>query len=99
MNASKACCGSAAIIWTLAGLLAVLHNDLWWWDDNTLVFGFMPIGLAFHAMYSVIAAGLWVLAIRIAWPHELEKMAEESGDTTEAIPETDIEDGDPVGEM
>ncbi len=31
-------------------LLAVLHQDFWWWDDgHTLVFGFMPVGLAYHA--------------------------------------------------
>ena len=60
-------------------LLAILHQDFWWWDDKTLVFGFMPIGLAYHALYSVAAAGLWFLFVRYNWPEALEAYAE-SGD-------------------
>lgn len=66
----------AAAVWALAGLLAVVHNDLWWWDDGNLVFGFLPTGLAFHALFSIVAAGLWALALRFVWPHELEHMAD-----------------------
>ena len=99
MSAKQACCGSAVIIWVLAGVLAVVHNDLWLWNDNTLVFGFMPMGLAYHALFSIVAAGLWILAIKIAWPHQLEAMAEESGKTRHGIPESDIEEGDTVGQL
>ncbi len=94
-----ACCGSATVIWVLAVVMAVVHNDLWWWNDNTLVLGFMPTGLAFHALFSLVAAGLWVLAIKVAWPHHLEAMAEDAGSTVENIPTSDIEKGDAVGEM
>ena len=32
-------------------LLFVLHQDFWLWEDTTLVFGFIPIGLAYHALW------------------------------------------------
>jgi len=57
-------------------LLAILHQDFWWWDDTSLVFGFLPIGLAYHALYSVMAAGVWFLFVRFNWPEELEAYAE-----------------------
>ena len=69
------------LIFVLAITLAVLHQDFWFWDSQTLVFGFMPIGLAYHAMYSIAAACLWALAIKIAWPHHLEAFAEETGES------------------
>ena len=65
------------IIIALAVVLALVHQDIWYWDDGSLVMGFMPVGLAFHALFSLVAAALWALAIKIAWPHELEALAEE----------------------
>lgn len=56
--------------------LAILHQDFWYWDDPTLVFGFLPIGLAYHALYSVVAALVWYLAIIYAWPSDAEVFAE-----------------------
>ena len=47
------------------------------WHDESLVFGFLPSGLAYHAAYSIVAAVLWALAIKFAWPHKLEAMAED----------------------
>ena len=67
------------IIIILAIVLAILHQDFWNWDSEALIFGFMPIGLAYHAMYSVAAATLWYFAIKFAWPHELEEWAEGGG--------------------
>ena len=61
----------------LAILLAVIHQDFWWWDDGSLVFGFLPVGLAFHALFSILAVGLWALAIKVAWPHHIEAMVKE----------------------
>lgn len=58
-------------------VLLILHQDWWLWDDRTLVFGFMPSGLAYHVGYSIAAASLWALAVRIAWPSELEAWADE----------------------
>ncbi len=62
-------------------LLAVLHQDFWWWDSiDPLVLGFIPIGLAYHAGVSVVAAVLWAMAIKYCWPGHLEGEME-PGDT------------------
>ena len=55
-------------IWSLVAGLLVLHQDNWFWTDGTLVFGFMPVGLLYHAGISVLAAGLWFAAILLIWP-------------------------------
>ena len=55
-------------VWLLVVLLVVVHQDNWFWNDNTLVFGFMPIGLFYHACISVAASITWFLATRFAWP-------------------------------
>ncbi len=57
-------------------LLAVVHQDCWNWDRADLKFGFMPVGLFYHACYSILAAIFWSLVMRIAWPTQLEKWAE-----------------------
>jgi len=49
-------------------LLLILHQDNWFWTDDTLVFGFMPIGLFWHACLSIAASVTWFLATKIAWP-------------------------------
>ena len=56
------------IIAGLVLLLLILHQDNWFWDDDTLLFGFMPIGLAWHACISIAASATWFLATKIAWP-------------------------------
>ena len=54
-------------------VVAALHQDVWFWKSKTLVFGFLPVGLAYHIGYSVLAAlTLWVL-VRFAWPAHLEE--------------------------
>jgi hypothetical protein len=68
------------IIWLGVLALVVLHHDFWWWDDPTLVFGFLPIGLAYHVGFSVAASALWFAYIKFAWPTHVEEFAE--GDPT-----------------
>lgn len=58
-------------------VLAVLHQDAWNWSSSHLVFGFMPVGLAYHALYSLTAALFWGIVIKFAWPEDLEQWAEE----------------------
>ena len=58
-------------------VLFILHHDFWYWDDTSLVLGFVPIGLAYHAAYSIVAALFWFLVSRYAWPHSVEKWADE----------------------
>jgi hypothetical protein len=55
-------------------LLYAAHQDVWFWRAaRPLVFGFLPIGLAYHALYCLLAAGLMWTLVRFAWPDHLEK--------------------------
>ena len=66
--------------WLLTAAVAalyVLHQDIWFWDQaRPLVFGFLPIGFFYHAVYSLAAAALMWALIRLAWPAHLEAEAE-----------------------
>lgn len=64
---------------SLLGLLVlavyVLHQDFWNWNKvEPLLFGFVPVGLAYHAAYSCAAAALMGLFVKFAWPAHLEKV-------------------------
>lgn len=59
------------VVWFLVILLIILHKDLWYWDDRTLVWGFMPITLFYHGCISVAASCVWFLATIFAWPTDL----------------------------
>ncbi|NNC89293.1 MAG: DUF3311 domain-containing protein [Akkermansiaceae bacterium] len=67
---------STGILLIVFLLLAVLHQDFWNWDNAHLVFGFMPLGLAYHALYSLVAATFWGIVMKVAWPHDLEEWAD-----------------------
>lgn len=56
------------LFWFVFLALVVLHHDWWYWDDGRLVFGFLPVGLAYHALVSLAAGGLWALAVFAIWP-------------------------------
>jgi hypothetical protein len=70
------------LVAVLAAALFVLHQDFWWWDNRTLVFGFLPIGLFYHAMFSLSAGLLWALANKVAWPEHIEEWAAEGESET-----------------
>lgn len=55
-------------------VLYVLHQDIWFWRRaRPFVFGFIPIGLFYHACFAVAASlVLWML-VRYAWPAHLEE--------------------------
>jgi hypothetical protein len=67
------------IIAALVLLLLILHQDNWFWTDDTLVFGFMPIGLFWHACISIAATLTWALATVIAWPVHEEDLTSGTG--------------------
>ncbi len=67
---------SALVIAIGFTVLAVLHQDIWNWDNAGLVFGFLPVGLAYHAGFSILAAVFWALVIPFAWPRKLEAWVE-----------------------
>jgi len=62
-----------ALLVIIVAALYVLHQDFWFWRAaNPLVFGFIPVGLFYHACYTVVVAiVLWMLVSQ-AWPSELE---------------------------
>ena len=66
-------------IWIAFVLLLILHHDWWLWDSGYLLFGFLPAGLAYHALISILAAILWVLAVVYAWPADIDKENKSDG--------------------
>lgn len=55
-------------------VLYVLHQDLWFWRTaRPLVFGFIPVGLFYHACYTVVTAAVLWLLVKYAWPSHLEE--------------------------
>jgi hypothetical protein len=50
------------------------HQDSWnWTKADPLVFGFLPIGLAYQAGYSILAAAMMAVLVALVWPKELEE--------------------------
>lgn len=78
MNASQTTRSGPLIIAILVVLLLIAHQDNWFWTDDTLVFGFMPIGLFWHVCISLAAAGVWWLATQIAWPFDEQETSSTS---------------------
>ena len=56
------------LVWSLVALLVVAHQDVWFWGDDRLILGFLPITLLYHAGISVAASLVWLLAVNVAWP-------------------------------
>ena len=53
----------------------LLHHDFWNWKTaEPLVLGFLPIGLAYHAGYSILASVLMAVLVKFAWPKHLEEV-------------------------
>ena len=65
----------------------LLHQDFWFWNAaRPLVFGFLPVGLFYHAVYSLAAAALMWGLVRFAWPARLEAEAEAESAGAEGDP-------------
>lgn len=68
----------------------VLHQDFWFWRTpfifGVMPFGFIPIGLFYHACFSVAAALLMWLLVKFAWPSHLEREIEEQPSQEDAAP-------------
>jgi hypothetical protein len=58
----------------LIATVYLLHQDFWNWKKiEPLVLGFLPIGLAYHVAYSIVAALTMVVLVRCAWPKHLDE--------------------------
>ncbi len=58
-------------LYTALFILYLLHNDLWFWNDATLVLG-LPVGLFYHFGFSIVTAFVMYLLVTYAWPEHLE---------------------------
>ena len=65
------------LVWGLVVFLGVVHYDFWFWADRSLVFGFLPVGLFYHALISLAAGVAWALVVLFAWPSRIEEWAGE----------------------
>src|SRR5690606_31714830 len=63
------------VLWGLP-VLYLLHQDAWLWDRDDLVFGFLPVGLAYHVAYTLLVFVWMSLLVRFAWPEELTDAVE-----------------------
>ena len=67
----------------------ILHQDFWNWKKSTpLVFGVLPIGLAYHAAYSRLASITMAILVRFAWPTHLETVESEVKPAANGKPES-----------
>ena len=65
------------LFWISLVVLIILHHDWWYWSDGTLLIGFLPIGLAYHALISLAAGILWAIAVFYAMSEVFEADPEE----------------------
>ena len=69
--------GAILFLLSLAAVAVwILRHDYWFWDTPyPLLFGFLPVGLWWQGLVSILAAVLMALLVRFAWPQELEDEA------------------------
>ena len=61
----------------------LLHQDCWNWKKaDPFVFGFLPVGLAYHAGYAILAAIMMALLVKFAWPTGLDRIESKPEDET-----------------
>ncbi len=67
-----------------AAALYILHQDLWFWRTaEPVVLGFLPIGMAYHALYTIAVSVLMWGFVTWAWPGHLERNAGETSEDEE----------------
>jgi hypothetical protein len=72
-----------ALLLILVGGLYIVHQDFWFWRTaRPLVFNILPIGLFYHACYTVATAFVIWLLVKHAWPSELEEQWHSEIDVT-----------------
>jgi hypothetical protein len=73
---------NAALI-TLVLIYWALHQDTWnWRSAEPFTFGFLPVGLAYHAAYTLGIVLLMALLVKFAWPTALEKEVDSAEEVT-----------------
>ena len=65
----------------------LLHQDCWNWEQTEpFVFGFLPVGLAYHAGYAILAMIMMALLVKFAWPAEFDRMKSEAHEEVKSSP-------------
>lgn len=65
------------LMWIIFAALVILHQDWWFWNNGSLVFGFLPIGLAYQILITLAASALWGWAAFNAWPDHFDELTAE----------------------
>jgi hypothetical protein len=73
--------------WLILLVLVAAHHDFWFWNDSTLLGGWLPIGLGYHIALSIVAAVFWLFTVKTAWP------VDDEAASAEALPEGSTEEG------
>jgi hypothetical protein len=60
------------LLFLLIAAVYIVHQDNWNWKNSDTMFGFLPVGLAYHAGYSILAAVMMAILVKTAWPSHLE---------------------------
>ena len=83
-----------AILVIIPVALYILHQDFWFWRTaHPLLFGFIPIGLSYHAGFTLVTSlVLWVL-VKHAWPAHLEAEVERLDAAAGGGPRPQAEEG------
>ena len=71
-------------MWILFAVLVVLHHDWWFWNNGTLLFGFLPVGLGYQVLDNAARPRrLWGWAAFNAWPDHFDEFTSAAGDMPE----------------
>ena len=63
--------------------LYILHQDIWNWRKvYPMAFGFVPVGLFYHACFVVASALVMWMLVTYAWPAHLEEEVEGRAEQT-----------------
>lgn len=67
-------CTPMAAVLMVAAVLYVLHQDIWFWRTaDPFIFGFLPVGLFYHAVYTALIAIVLGWLARSYWPSHLDQ--------------------------
>ena len=74
-NASRRTSSLIAALLTFIFLLVLfLRHDYWNWDTpGYLLFGFLPVGLWWQGLVTILASIMMWLMVTLAWPSHLEE--------------------------
>ena len=56
----------------LIPILVVLFENVWLWDNDSLILG-LPVNLLYHIGFCVVVAAVMLVVVRRAWPRYLDK--------------------------